>query len=141
MAGHPHPIFCYGTLMSSQVFDTVRAGIRIDKPLQKVPAILRGAQRFGVKGKPYPGMIPSPDAEHYVEGLLVYVQSDAQVAALDVYETNMYRRELVQVQVREQQQSTEQTVAETVTAQTYWWDRPMDTLTGDEWDLQANGFQ
>lgn len=64
--------------------------------LTHVPATLRGFRRLGVKGEPYPAVIPDPDA--VVEGALYVNMPRSAWPRLDRFEGAMYSREIVQVE-------------------------------------------
>jgi len=62
---------------------------------RSAPATAQGYARYALIDDTYPGMIASPQAT--VEGVL-YFDVDAQdVAALDAFEGNEYRRDLINV--------------------------------------------
>lgn len=83
-------LFCYGTLMVSEIFGLI-AGVSRPEP---APASLPGFERRRLSGKVYPGIRRCDDAT--VDGV-VYAVSKLALAPLDRYEGDMYQRERVTV--------------------------------------------
>ncbi|PPQ64595.1 hypothetical protein CVT26_001993 [Gymnopilus dilepis] len=98
--------FFYGTLMHPKI---LKAVIKNDGPHLKVcPAVLLDYTRHEVKGCDYPGIIPFDrgikiinrelsQEEKSVRGTLVKGLTDKDMAYLDDFEGDEYRREKVQV--------------------------------------------
>ena len=85
-----HNIFCYGTLMFTDVFEAV-VGTAIDKE----SCVLPGYERLKITGQVYPGIREKRHAA--VSGVLYRGLSQSQLHRLDQYEGDEYLRELVMV--------------------------------------------
>jgi len=83
-------IFTYGSLMFAPVWQRVVQGT-----YRSAPARLDNYARFAITGETYPGMVALDGAS--VAGVLYFDVSDRDVAALDAFEGNEYRREQVLV--------------------------------------------
>ena len=87
-------IFTCGVLMFPQIWQRV-ACVTSSGDYRSAPAIAPGCARYALVDDIYPGMIVSPNAS--AEGVL-YFDVDAQdVAALDAFESDEYRRDLIDV--------------------------------------------
>lgn len=113
-------VFTYGSLMFPEVWQRVVRG-----EYRSAPARLDGHARFGIAGETYPGMVAAPGAS--VEGVLYFDVSPEDVAALDHFEGNEYRRELVGVVLE---------TGESVEAGTYIFLLPQK-LSGSPWLPEA----
>jgi gamma-glutamylcyclotransferase (GGCT)/AIG2-like uncharacterized protein YtfP len=83
-------IFTYGSLMFPRVWlRVVRGSYRSE------PAVAHGFARFAIAGETYPGMVPR-DGES-VAGVLYYDVSAPDIAALDAFEGEEYRRVAISV--------------------------------------------
>lgn len=81
-------IFTYGSLMFPNVWQrVVRGNYRF------APASIDGHARFAITGETYPGMIAQPGAR--VDGVLYFDVAPGDVAALDAFEGEEYRRDTV----------------------------------------------
>lgn len=83
-------IFTYGSLMFAQVWQRVVRG-----DYGCAPARLDDYARFAIAGETYPGMIAQPGAK--VAGVLYFDVAPPDIAALDAFEGDEYRREAVRV--------------------------------------------
>lgn len=83
-------IFTYGSLMFPAIWQRVVRGV-----YRSTPAVLNGHARFSLIDDTYPGVVP--DSEATVEGVLYFDVDEADVAALDAFEGNEYRRDTVMV--------------------------------------------
>lgn len=83
-------VFTYGSLMFPQVWQRVVRG-----DYRSAVARLDGHARFEIAGETYPGMVVRPGAS--VDGVLYFDISPADVAALDAFEGEEYRRDRVRV--------------------------------------------
>jgi gamma-glutamylcyclotransferase (GGCT)/AIG2-like uncharacterized protein YtfP len=83
-------VFTYGSLMFAPVWTRVVAGT-----YRSVEATLRDHARFAIRDETYPGMIASPGSS--VAGVLYLDVDAADLARLDDFETEDYRREAVVV--------------------------------------------
>lgn len=83
-------IFTYGSLMFPQVWSRVVRGA-----YRSEPATLAGYARFAVAGRSYPGIAARRDA--HVDGVLYFDVTPQDMAVLDAFEGDEYRRERVRV--------------------------------------------
>ncbi|KAI8914185.1 Butirosin biosynthesis, BtrG-like protein [Gorgonomyces haynaldii] len=120
------PIFVYGSLISPIVYDNVMQGIKRQQE-RRVPAVLRGYRRVCVRNAPYPALIQE---EGQVEGVLVFVENQDQIDALDRFETDMYKRISVQTIVKESWGDRQ------VEAFVYLWNDAQDKLLDQEWSYE-----
>ena len=88
------PLFAYGTLMLPKLLERI-----VGRCLHGRPARCFGYARHPVKNAAYPGMIAVSEAGSVVEGVLYAGLTDAQWLLLDVYETDLYSRRLINVQL------------------------------------------
>lgn len=86
--------FFYGTLMDPDVL-AAAIGRRV-RPARARPATLSGWRRVGLKGTPYPVVVPGAATDR-VEGLLVTGLTAADVRRLERYEGAAYGIETVSV--------------------------------------------
>ena len=85
-------VFTYGSLMFPEVWNrVVRGSYRAER------ARLDGHGRFEIVGETYPGMVMLDGAS--VEGVLYFDVEAADIAALDAFEGDQYRRANVQVRL------------------------------------------
>ncbi|KAF9910022.1 hypothetical protein BX616_010989 [Lobosporangium transversale] len=94
------PCFFYGSLMESNVLNAVTRP-KPDAELFSARASIKGYTRYTYHNQPFPGMIPSDDAEEIVEGLLVFGHSDLERHRLDQFEGPEYPRIVCSVTVHE----------------------------------------
>ena len=78
-------VFTYGSLMFPEVWGRVVRGT-----YRSAPATLHHCARFAIVGETYPGMIEQADAS--VAGLVYFDVGVDDVAALDAFEGDDYRR-------------------------------------------------
>ncbi len=83
-------VFTYGSLMFPDVWSLVVAG-----RYAGVRATLAGHARFAIRDELYPGMVVRPDAT--VDGILYLDVDEADLARLDRFEGDDYRRATVAV--------------------------------------------
>lgn len=83
-------IFTYGSLMFPEVWQCVVRGHYCF-----VSAAVDGYARFAVAGETYPGMVARTGAA--VSGVLYFDVDERDIAALDTFEGEDYRRETVRV--------------------------------------------
>lgn len=83
-------IFTYGSLMFPEVWQRVVRGHYCF-----APAAVDGYARFAVAGETYPGMVARTGAA--VSGVLYFDVDERDIAALDTFEGEDYRRETVRV--------------------------------------------
>lgn len=85
-------IFTYGSLMFPQVWQRVVRG-----DYRFASASLAGHARLAIVGETYPGMIGRNDAR--VDGVIYFDVAPHDVAALDAFEGDDYRRDTVTVRL------------------------------------------
>jgi gamma-glutamylcyclotransferase (GGCT)/AIG2-like uncharacterized protein YtfP len=83
-------IFTYGSLMFSDVWERVVHG-----RYRNAPATLAGHARYAITGETYPGMVARTDA--VVTGVVYFDVAPEDLAALDAFEGEEYRRVTVTV--------------------------------------------
>ena len=85
-------LFVYGTLLLPQIMHQVSGQRHFSSP-----ARLHEYARYGIRGKPYPGIVSQQYAS--VAGLLYLNLKPAAWQRLDYYEDDYYQRQRVQVEV------------------------------------------
>lgn len=83
-------IFTYGSLMFRPVWESVVRG-----NYRSTPASAFGYARYAVTGQTYPGMVQQANAS--VQGLLYRDVTAEDIAALDAFEGDAYRRDCLHV--------------------------------------------
>ena len=78
-------IFAYGTLVIPTVMYAVTT-----REFRFKKAILKGYERFTVKGESYPGIIPQADA--ITEGIIYLNVDQLSLERLDIFEGDLYQR-------------------------------------------------
>lgn len=96
-------LFAYGTLMCEDIMQAV-SGCR----LSRMPGILQGYCRRALKHQVYPAIVP--DAHTRVEGIVYFNIPPDAWHRLDLFEGDMYFREVVEIDLEN---------GERVSAQTY----------------------
>jgi gamma-glutamylcyclotransferase (GGCT)/AIG2-like uncharacterized protein YtfP len=91
MASH---VFTYGSLMFAPVWQRVVGGA-----YRSAPAWLDGYARHALADDAYPGMIEAAGSR--VDGLVYFDVTDADLARLDAFEGDEYRRIAVSLTLRE----------------------------------------
>ncbi|ODV88930.1 hypothetical protein CANCADRAFT_3572 [Tortispora caseinolytica NRRL Y-17796] len=100
------------------------------KPLDSIvvhPARLNDYSRRKLKGRDYPGITPSEGA--YVDGTVAFNLTEEDVAKLDVFEGDEYKRVAVKVLDLHSQML--------VDAWVYEWAAGSELLLDEEWDLSV----
>ena len=113
-------VFTYGSLMFPDVWTLVVSG-----RYRSVAGTVRGHARFAVVDQTYPGMIVSSDAQ--VDGVVHLDVDDADLARLDDFEGDDYRRGTVEVACAD---------GSTRAAETYLY-LPRDRLLTSAWEPDA----
>lgn len=113
-------IFTYGSLMFPEIWQRVVRG-----NCRSATATLPGFARYALADDTYPGMVAQAEAS--VEGVLYYDVAPQDLAALDAFEGNEYRREDVNVVIES---------GESVIACTYIF-LAEQRLSGLPWEPQA----
>lgn len=80
------PVFTYGSLMFPPVWDRV-----VEGRYRRAEAVVEGCQRYEVKAETYPGMVRA--AGQSVRGVVYFDVGTRDLAALDAFEGEDYRRE------------------------------------------------
>ncbi len=83
-------LFCYGTLQVPEVIHAVTG-----RTYQGMAATLHGYAIYRVKNAEYPGIIHSADCE--IEGIIYENISDNDLKVLDLFESDLYRRQMLEV--------------------------------------------
>lgn len=116
-------LFVYGTLLCPEIWALVVG----PRPTREA-ARLAGYRRAPVRGEVYPGIVPA-GPESFVDGAVHRGLAPALVAALDVYEGAMYRRERVRVRLGD---------GATIDAEVYVIDDAfVGCVDGDAWSLEV----
>jgi gamma-glutamylcyclotransferase (GGCT)/AIG2-like uncharacterized protein YtfP len=117
-------VFTYGSLMFPEVWARVVKG-----DYRSVRGALRDHARFAVRDQDYPGMVAQPGAR--VDGVLYLDVEDADLARLDHFEGDDYRRLTVDV-------AGDDGVVRV--AQTYLYGA-VDRLLSDAWQVDTFAMQ
>jgi gamma-glutamylcyclotransferase (GGCT)/AIG2-like uncharacterized protein YtfP len=87
----PSGVFCYGTLQSAKVLETI-----LGRVPRSLPAVLEGYQVHGVLGESYPAVTPLREAgiaqNASVSGLFLIGLTAEELRRLDAYEGPQYRK-------------------------------------------------
>ncbi|XP_051195162.1 AIG2-like protein D [Lolium perenne] len=119
-AGAAHSVFVYGTLMSEEV---VR--VLLGRVPPSSPALLPNHQRFSIRGRVYPAILPVDGNE--VSGMVFKGITDGELDVLDIFEDEEYVRETVGVSLSDS--------SETMLAFAYIWGNVDDPDLYGEWDF------
>lgn len=87
-------LFCYGTLQVPEVIRAVTGRTYTGRQ-----AILNGYAIYKVKDAEYPGIIRSADG--VVKGIVYNNVSDHDLEVLDLFESDLYRRQLLEVNLED----------------------------------------
>lgn len=110
-------LFAYGSLMFPEVWEKVVTG-----RYEQACGMVKEHARYRVRDMTYPGMIAQPGAS--VEGVVYFDISDADMAVLDAFEGEAYRRLKVTVELSDGRQ---------IEAQTYLFCEPSE-LSEQRWE-------
>ncbi|KAG6408219.1 hypothetical protein SASPL_131223 [Salvia splendens] len=124
MASAPAPIsnvFVYGSLLAD---DVVRA--LLGRVPSSSPAVLPNHQRFSIKERVYPAIIPVEDKK--VDGRVLLGITPPELHILDEFEDFEYERETVDVIVKDGM--------EKLIAYTYVWENKTDPNLYGTWDFE-----
>ncbi|KAL8462133.1 hypothetical protein ACS0TY_033281 [Phlomoides rotata] len=114
-------IFVYGSLLAD---DVVR--ILLGRVPPPSPAILSHFQRFNIKGRVYPTIVPAEDKK--VTGKVLLGITPPELHILDEFEDVEYERASVNVFLKD--------VTEKLEAYTYVWEDKTDPDLYGEWDFE-----
>ncbi|KAK3155990.1 hypothetical protein QOZ80_2AG0101390 [Eleusine coracana subsp. coracana] len=120
-AGRPHSVFVYGTLMAEEV---VR--VLLGRTPPSSPATLPDHQRFSIKGRVYPAILPVQGK--HVNGKVFKDLTDRELDVFDIFEDEEYVRETVEVSLTDS--------SEKLLAYAYIWANASDPDLCGEWDFQ-----
>ncbi|XP_051119265.1 AIG2-like protein D [Andrographis paniculata] len=118
---HVFDVFVYGSLLSD---DVVRALLSRVPPSS--PALLPHHQRFSIKGRVYPAIIPVQDNK--VSGRVLHGITPPEIHILDEFEDVEYERTAVDVLLKDG--------SEKVQAHAYIWMNKDDPDLHGEWDFE-----
>lgn len=120
-AASPVHVFTYGSLMYEDIF----AGVT---QCQAIPmaARLNHWARHGLRAREYPGALPEPSGQSYIDGVVWLNLTEQALARLDQFEGSEYVRVGVNVQA---------TDGVTYWAQVYQWQLPAEVL--GQWCVQT----
>lgn len=118
MSRPPRLLFVYGTLLFPEVLTAL-----LGRCPPARPARLHGHRRLALRGRDYPALVAAEG--HTVEGMLLAVTA-AELARLDAYEAEEYRRVAVRVE--------DGAGAAPVAAWVYLWNGPAGALAERDWD-------
>ncbi len=79
------PLFIYGSLMHPEVLSRV-----LGRTPETRGATLTGFRRGVIRGESFPGVVPAESGS--VEGLLVFDLTPSEIAEVDRFEDDFYRR-------------------------------------------------
>lgn len=113
-------VFAYGSLMSPPIWQRVVRGSYLS-----ARAVAGGHARYAIKDETYPGMVPQDGSS--VTGMLYFEVSQEDIAALDTFEGDEYRRASIPVRLDS---------GETVQADTYIY-LPAEKLSESPWLPEA----
>ncbi|KAL8499498.1 hypothetical protein ACS0TY_022446 [Phlomoides rotata] len=114
-------IFVYGSLLAD---DVVR--VLLDRVPPSSPAILPHFQRFSIKGRVYPAIVPAEDKK--VIGKVLLGITPPELHILDEFEDVEYERASVNVFLKDGTEKLE--------AYTYVWENKTDPDLYGEWDFE-----
>ncbi|XP_062224097.1 AIG2-like protein D [Phragmites australis] len=121
-AGGPHNVFVYGTLMAEEV---VR--VLLGRAPPSSPALLPDHQRFSIKGRVYPTILPVNS--HEANGKVFRGVTDRELNVFDMFEDEEYVRKTVEVSLAD--------TSEKLLAFAYIWGNESDPDLYGEWDFEA----
>ncbi|CAA0406380.1 AIG2-like protein A [Arabidopsis thaliana] len=116
-----HNVFVYGSFQDPDVIN-----VMLDRTLEIVSATLPGFQRFRLKGRLYPCIVPSEKGE--VHGKVLMGVTSDELENLDAVEGNEYERVTVGI-VREDN-------SEKMAVKTYIWINKADPDMFGEWNFE-----
>lgn len=117
-------IFTYGSLMFPDVWEKVVRGT-----YRSAAGVAAGYARFAIRGETYPGMVVARGRE--VAGVVYFDVAAEDVAALDAFEGEAYRRDALTLRLAS---------GETVNADTYIY-LDVDRLAEAPWEPEAFQMQ
>ncbi|KAL1210455.1 AIG2-like protein C [Cardamine amara subsp. amara] len=116
-----HDLFVYGSLQDPQV-----VYVLLNRVPDHVSAVLSAFQRFRIKGRVYPTILPDGSGE--VTGKVLKGITDAELKILDDFEDVEYDRKAVEVMLTD--------TSEKLQVETYAWKNKDDPDLYREWDFE-----
>ncbi|KAG9443290.1 hypothetical protein H6P81_014630 [Aristolochia fimbriata] len=116
-----HSVFVYGSLMADEVVQVL-----LKRVPRSSPAILNGYQRFSIKERIYPAIIPVENKQ--VPGKVLLELNDIELKVLDIFEDVEYGRHAVEISLAGS--------FEKLPAQTYVWNNKDDPDLFGDWDYE-----
>uniref|UniRef100_A0A0D3F0J6 Putative gamma-glutamylcyclotransferase n=1 Tax=Oryza barthii TaxID=65489 RepID=A0A0D3F0J6_9ORYZ len=120
-AAASHRVFVYGTLMAEEV---VR--VLIGRSPSSSPAVLPNYQRFSIKRRVYPAILPVDGKE--VSGKVFKGITDRELNVLDIFEDEEYVKRTVEISLTD--------TSEKLLAYAYIWGNQDDPDLYGEWDFE-----
>ncbi|CAA0841837.1 AIG2-like (avirulence induced gene) family protein [Striga hermonthica] len=114
-------VFVYGSLLSDDVVCAL-----LSRVPRSAPAILPNYQRFSIKERVYPAIIPAEDKK--VHGKVLLDITPPELHILDVFEDVEYERTTVDVCLEDS--------SEKLKAYTYVWENKTDPDLNGEWNFE-----
>ncbi|CAO2817940.1 unnamed protein product [Amaranthus hypochondriacus] len=116
-----HNVFVYGSLLSDEVVHVLLNRVPVSSP-----AILPHFQRFSIKGRVYPAILPFENSK--VLGRVLTGVTNLELDILDDFEDDEYVRDSVEVTLVDD--------SEKLQAYTYVWDKKDDPCLCGDWDFE-----
>ncbi|KAK8954432.1 AIG2-like protein [Platanthera zijinensis] len=116
-----HNIFVYGSLLADEVVNALLKRVPTCSP-----ATLNGYDRYSIKGRVYPAILPAEGKKTY--GRVILGVTDAELYILDTFEDEEYKRNTVEVFLNGD--------SERLLAETYVWGDKDDQNLFGEWDFE-----
>ncbi|KAK8967986.1 AIG2-like protein [Platanthera guangdongensis] len=116
-----HNIFVYGSLLADEVVNALLKRVPTCSP-----ATLNGYDRYSIKGRVYPAILPAEGKKTY--GRVILGVTDAELYILDTFEDEEYKRNTVEVFLNDD--------SEKLLAETYVWGDKDDQNLFGEWDFE-----
>ncbi|PSC72734.1 AIG2 [Micractinium conductrix] len=115
--------FVYGTLMYPEVLSAL-----ISRVPRSEPALIRGYQRYAIRGQVFPGTVVST-ADASVQGLVLFDLRPQELEMFDEFEGDEYFKQDVQAELLESGDSMPTSI--------YIWQDRLRPLLQGEWDPEA----
>ncbi|XP_011625768.2 AIG2-like protein D isoform X2 [Amborella trichopoda] len=113
-------VFVYGSLLAEEVVQVL-----LKRVPPSSPALLNDFQRFSIKGRVYPAILPVDKKQ--VTGKVLLGISDYELYVLDTFEDVEYERKLVEI--------SRMDTSEKLPAHTYVWGKKDDLNLCGDWDF------
>ncbi|KAB2629552.1 AIG2-like protein [Pyrus ussuriensis x Pyrus communis] len=116
-----HKVFVYGSLMAEDV-----CRVLLNRVPLSSPAILNGYDRYSIKGRVYPAILPVENKK--VAGKVLLEITDPELHILDEFEDVEYERSSVEVSLMDS--------SESFLAQAYVWSNKNDPNLYGDWNFE-----